>query len=46
MFKNNFLAPTSYQVEKVNLTHTPAYSFGLKIKQERYTSNTPGIKVL
>lgn len=35
------LAPSAYAPEKVNLKHTPAFSFGLKIKQERY-SETPG----
>lgn len=37
----SFTAPTAYQTEKVNLNHTPAYTFGIKVKHEKY-SDTPG----
>lgn len=33
--------PTAYAVEKVNLESKKSFSFGLKIKQEKY-SDTPG----
>lgn len=39
----SFTAPTAYAPEKVRKYTPPAYSFGLKIKQERY-NNTPGRK--
>lgn len=40
-----YLAPGSYNVEKVVLDHGPAYSFGVKVKNEKY-SDTPGKPVL
>lgn len=35
------LAPGHYNAEKVQLDHTPAFSFGLKLNQGK-TSDTPG----
>lgn len=32
----SFAAPTAYQTEKVNLNHSPAYTFGTKANHEKY----------
>lgn len=34
-------APTAYQTEKVGMNQSPAYSFGIKHKEQKY-SDTPG----
>lgn len=35
------IAPCAYETEKVNLDHTPSYTFGLKVHHSK-TNDTPG----
>lgn len=42
-FCYNFIAPGSYMPEKVNLDHSPAFTFGQKIIQKTI-NDTPGKK--
>ncbi len=42
IYECHLLAPGHYNNEKVQLDHTPSYSFGVKINHEK-VSSTPGI---